>query len=47
MINNKIISGELFLDKEFQLPDSPIRNYMLVINFDINKLNILNLKLIK
>lgn len=35
---DKIINGELFVDVEFQRPESPIRNYMKIYYFD--KMNI-------
>jgi hypothetical protein len=37
---DKIIKGELYVDEEFQIPDSPIRNYMKIYYFD--KTNIEN-----
>ena len=33
---DKIINGELFVDVPFHTPDSPIRNYMKIYNFDEN-----------
>lgn len=35
---DKIINGDLFVDVEFQLPSSPIRNYMKIISLDEEKL---------
>lgn len=35
---DKIINGELYIDEEFQIPQSPIRNYMKIYHFD--KINI-------
>jgi hypothetical protein len=37
---DKIIKGDLYVDEEFQIPDSPIRNYMKIYHFD--KINIDN-----
>jgi hypothetical protein len=44
---DKIINGDLYVDIEFQLPDSPIRNYMKLYHFDKINIDNFNKKILK
>ena len=36
---DKIVNGDLYVDVEFQTPDSPIRDYMNLYYFDKNRID--------